>query len=403
MLFEIGGQACGNDIIHNALDFQISKLRLGLPFELGIGHLHGNNAGKPFADVVAGKIVLVIFQNIILAGVVIEHAGQRRAETGEVHAAFDGIDVIDEGVHVFAVALLVLHGDVYDDLVLLAFKRDDGGIHQVFAFVQELHEFGDAAGVVEFFLMGGAVAQVRQGDGEAFIQESQLAHADLQGIEIEIHAFFENFNIRLEGDRGTGLLGFAVGLHVLGHFAAGESHFMEMPFSANNHLRPFGEGIHHRNTYAVEAAGNGIAITAEFTAGVKHGQYDFHGGLSGLVHTRRDAAAIIDDSTAAIVIQGHFDVGAVAGQRFIDTVVHHFVDQVMQPAGRCGTDVHARTQTHGFEAFEDAYVLGAVIAFPIFLCVVSLDFMNIFRHIFLLHIKNQRPKRTKPLFYYIYI
>lgn len=131
------------------------------PSNWGVRHLHGNDAGEAFSYVVAGEVVFVLLQDAVLSGVIIEHTGKGGAETGQVHAPFHGVDVVDEGVHVFAVAGLVLHGNVYDDLVLFPFKGNDRRVHQVLAFVQELDEFGDAAGIVENVLVGGAVPVVR--------------------------------------------------------------------------------------------------------------------------------------------------------------------------------------------------------------------------------------------------
>ena len=403
MFFEVGTQAFRDEVIHDALDFEIAELRLGLTFKLRIRHFDRNDAGQPFTDIIAGKVRFIVLENVILACVFIEDAGERGAETGKVHTAFDGIDVIDEGIHAFAVACLVLHRDVDDDLILLAFESDDGRIDKILAFIQELDEFRDAAGVVEFLLVGRTVAQVCQRDGEAFIQKSQLAHADLQGIIVEVHAFFENLDIRLEGDRGARLLRFSVGLHVLGDFPAGQFHFMEMPFTAHHDACPFGERIHDRDADAVQTAGNRIAVAAEFAACMEHRQYDFHGRFPSLVHARRNAATIVRDCTAAVIIERHFDVRAVARECFVDTVVDDFVDQMVQAARGCRADVHARTQAYRFEPFEDSDVTRAVVFLAILFAVTSLDFMNIFRHGILLTKKWRPVMHDRLLFIYIYI
>ena len=277
MLFEVGTQAFRDEIIHDALDLEISELRLGLTFKLRIRHFDGNDAGQPFTDIIAGKVRFIVLEDVILTCIFIEDTGERAAEAGKVHAAFDGIDVIDEGIHAFAVACLVLHRDIDDDLILLAFKRNDCRIDKILAFIQELDEFRDAAGIVEFLLVGRTVAQVCQRDGEAFIQKSQLTHADLQGIIIKVHPFFEDLDIRLEGDRRARLLRFSVGLHILRDFPAGQSHFMEMSFTAHHDACPFGERIYDRDADAVQTAGDRIAIPAEFAACMEHGHHDLKG------------------------------------------------------------------------------------------------------------------------------
>ena len=292
-----------------------------------------------------------------------------------MHAAFDGIDVVNEGVHVFRVPGLVLHGNVDNDLVLFAFKCNNGWIDEVLAFVQELDEFGDAAGIVELFASDSAVSVVFQSNDEALVQEGQLSHADL----------------RLEGDACACFICLAIGLHRLGHNPAGQFYFMELALSLDDDLHPFGQSVDDRNTDAVQAAGNRVAVAAEFAACVEDCQYDFHGGLSCFVHASRDAAAVIGNGAAAVVIQDDFDVRAVACQRFVNTVVDDFVDQMMQAACRCGADVHARTHADRFQSFQYSYILGAVIALAVLFGVPVLNFMNVFSHTTLLHIKTQRP------------
>jgi hypothetical protein len=53
-------------------------------------------------------------------------------------------------------------------------------------------------------------------------------------------------------------------------------------------------------------------------------------------------------------MDGDHDVVAMAGQRFVDRVVHHLEHQVVQ-AGAVGrvADVHAGALAHGFQAFQD--------------------------------------------------
>ena len=53
-------------------------------------------------------------------------------------------------------------------------------------------------------------------------------------------------------------------------------------------------------------------------------------------------------------MDGDDDFVAVAGQRFVDGVVHHLEHQVMQAGAVRGiTDVHAGALAHSFQAFEN--------------------------------------------------
>ena len=51
---------------------------------------------------------------------------------------------------------------------------------------------------------------------------------------------------------------------------------------------------------------------------------------------------------------------AISGERFVDTVVHDFIDQMMQTLGTCTADVHAGSFANRFESLKDLY-LGRVI------------------------------------------
>ena len=77
----------------------------------------------------------------------------------------------------------------------------------------------------------------------------------------------------------------------------------------------------------MEAAGNGIAVAAEFPACMEDRQDDFDSRLADLMHGYRDTAAIIDDSDAVVFLDGYFDVRTIAGQSFVDTVIDDFVDR----------------------------------------------------------------------------
>lgn len=79
----------------------------------------------------------------------------------------------------------------------------------------------------------------------------------------------------------------------------------------------------------------------------------------------RYAAAVIGNRTAPVIIQSDLDMGAETGKGFINTVIYDFIHQMMQTSGRSGTDIHSRTETNRFQTFQHAYILRAVIAFPI--------------------------------------
>ena len=78
-------------------------------------------------------------------------------------------------------------------------------------------------------------------------------------------------------------------------------------------------------------------------------------------HVDGNAAAVVDHGDGVVDVNGDFDLVGMAGERFVDGVVHDFVDQVVQShlAGRA--DVHRGTLAHGFHAAENFDGIGVVV------------------------------------------
>src|SRR5207248_1859391 len=97
ILFEIRTELVVEDRLDDPFDFGVSKLRLGLAFELRVRDLHADHRRQAFADVLAGDALLQVFREIVLRRVRVDRAGQRRLEAGEVRAALVRVDVVGEG------------------------------------------------------------------------------------------------------------------------------------------------------------------------------------------------------------------------------------------------------------------------------------------------------------------
>ena len=126
-------------------------------------------------------------------------------------------------------------------------------------------------------------------------------------------------------------------------------------------IERFRQCVHHRHADAVQAARDLVAVVVELAAGVKHGQHDFGRRSSALVTIHRNPAAVVDHGDGVVDVDRDVDLIAMAGQRLVYRVVDDLVDEMMEPwrAGRA--DVHRRPLAHGFEAFEDFDLVGAVI------------------------------------------
>ena len=88
----------------------------------------------------------------------------------------------------------------------------------------------------------------------------------------------------------------------------------------------------------------------EFAAGVKVGENQFHRRHFPLgMNIDGDAAAIVPDGNGAIDVNGNVNVLAIAGQMFVDGVVEHLEDTMVQPPFIRVAYVHPRAFADGFQ------------------------------------------------------
>ena len=130
------------------------------------------------------------------------------------------------------------------------------------------------------------------------------------------------------------------------------------------HRQPLGQGVDHTGAHTVKAAGDLVAAVAEFAAGMEDGIHHFHrGNTHFMVNTHRDTTAVVPHGDHIVLFNGHFDMGAVTGQRLVDGVVHDFINQMMQASLGCGADVHTRPFPHRFQAFQHLYLTFVISGF----------------------------------------
>jgi hypothetical protein len=68
-----------------------------LALELRVAELHGDHRCEPLADVLALEVLLLLLEQALVAGELVERAGERRLETGEVRSPLVRVDVVREG------------------------------------------------------------------------------------------------------------------------------------------------------------------------------------------------------------------------------------------------------------------------------------------------------------------
>ena len=126
VFFQVAIQVIAHGRIDDAFDLAVAELGFGLAFELRLGDAQRNDGRQAFAEIVARRDQ--IFEQPFFLAVVVQAAGQGRAEAGDVRAAFDGADVVDERADVLGVFGGVLHGDFQAYAFVLAGDVDHLGM-----------------------------------------------------------------------------------------------------------------------------------------------------------------------------------------------------------------------------------------------------------------------------------
>ena len=159
---------------------------------------------------------------------------------------------------------------------------------------------------------------------------------------------------------GSGLAQFADGK------TATEIHLPGVAVAPDLDVEFLAERVDATHAHAVQAAGDFVGGGIEFAAGVELGEDHLHRrhhlAVAHRHHVHGNAAAIVDHGDGVVDVDDDFDLLGVAGQRFIDGVIDHLIDQVVQAhlAGRA--DVHGRTKAHRLQAFENLDVFAGVAA-----------------------------------------
>ena len=147
-----------------------------------------------------------------------------------------------------------------------------------------------------------------------------------------------------------------------GAFAAAVGLLVDRPVAADLHPEPGGERVHDRNAHPVQAGGVLVGVGVELAAGMQPGHHhlDRRKPRAGL-RIHRNSPAVVAHRQAAVLMDGHPDAAAVTRHRFVDAVVHHLPEEVMQPGLARGADVHRGPDPHGLETLEDLDVPAGVL------------------------------------------
>jgi hypothetical protein len=251
MLFQVDREPVVHERLDDALHLAVAEPRLGLTLELRLRDLDADDRRQTLAHVVALEALVVLLHQAVRHGVGVDGARQRRAQSDEMGAALDRVDVVGEGVDALGVAVVPLHRNLDVDAFARALQVDHVGMDGRLGAVQVSDEGDDATFVEELVRL--AVALVVDRDPDATVQERQLAEPLREDVEAEIDVL-EDERIGLEGDTGAALVGDAGLLDGPLGLTAPVPLLVHLAVAPDLHLERLGQGVHDRHADAVQPA-----------------------------------------------------------------------------------------------------------------------------------------------------
>uniref|UniRef100_A0A0N4ZJK4 Phenol hydroxylase n=1 Tax=Parastrongyloides trichosuri TaxID=131310 RepID=A0A0N4ZJK4_PARTI len=144
--------------------------------------------------------------------------------------------------------------------------------------------------------------------------------------------------------------------------AALEAHAVLLAVAIDDQLQPVRQGVDHRDADAVQAAGHLVGVLVELAAGVQLGedQLDARHALFG-VDVHGHAATVVGHGDRTVLVQGDGDQCCMAGEGFVDGVVDHLEDHVVQAGAVIRiADIHARALTNCVQTFQHTNGIRAI-------------------------------------------
>ena len=349
--FEKLGQPVVYDGGDNPLDLAVSQLGFGLPLELGVRDPDRNHRRQPLAKIVPGGSR--VLEEILLATVLVNRTRQRAPKTAQVRSPFNVVDVVGKRADRLGEIHVVLDRHIDLDIILLSLDRNHVAKQDLFGSVQVFDKLDQPLLVAEF--LGPLGSFIRNQDPDSGIEERHLLQSSRQRIETE-PGLRKDLRVGVELDMRTGFRGFAKLLQWSGHLATLEVHRPELFVASNFHLEPFRKCVDRCQADTVQPTCSCLVTTLaiEFSSRVNLGEHDFkcRATLVFFEDSNRNSAAIILNADTAVIMQNDGDGGRMAVYRFVDAVVDHLEDQVMQSARGGVADIHRRTHPDAFNTLQ---------------------------------------------------
>ncbi len=243
----------------------------------------------------------------------------------------------------------------FDIIAFTQTLEEDHVVQHVAALVQRFDKLLNAALVMELFLLADPF--VAKPHLESGIQVRHFAQIAGDSVVFEFD-LGKDRGVRRKGGLGASEFGRAALLD----FALRNAAFVALEINravlADLDLEFLAERVDDRRADAMQTAGNFVDTAHYFECRA----------LLSRMHIHRNSAAIILDGDAVVAMNNNINLGAEAGQRFVNRVVDDLGDQVVQSTFGSVADIHAGPFTNRFEPLQNFDRIGAVTVGSLFVC-----------------------------------
>ena len=136
---------------------------------------------------------------------------------------------------------------------------------------------------------------------------------------------------------------------------------VHISFSGDLHIHPFGQRIYYRRTHTVKSAAGFVYRIIKFAAGMKSRKYKPGCRHTFFMHSHRNTASVIFDSTGAILMKGNGNSVTESGQMFVYCIIHDLIDQMIKSFSRSAADIHTRSFPNSLQSFQNRNAAGIIV------------------------------------------
>ncbi len=286
----------------------------------------------------------------------------RLAEALLVGAALVGVDVVGEAEHRLGVTTRPLHGHLDLGLVGDVLEEGDLAVDRLPLGVEMLDEVDEAARVLEGNLFDGSSPRRSWMRNSTPLLRNAISRTRLwitlmsnSVVSSKMSGSGQNRNVLPVRFAGLPFFSFAVGAPYCERLAPLEA------VTGDLDVEPGRQGVDHRDADTMQTTRHRVGALLELASCMEHGEHRRQRGeLRLLVPVDGHATPVVLDFRRAVLVEGEIDPVAEAGHGFVDGVVEHLPDEVMQALGAGRPYVHRGTFADCFQTLQNGDVLGAV-------------------------------------------